>query len=197
MRLRRLVGTGVLIRRNNGYELAVGGDDIDATVFERLVTTARQRRGLGRDGDAAAKIARALAMWQGEALADVPANPSLRAHAAYLEQLRLTAQEDRAAALLDLGRPGEVVNELRRMVDDSPLRECRWALLMRALYGSGLRAEALETYRRAWRVLRDELGLEPGPQLRELQQVLLAGNGSPGRAAVPLNRLRAKGILSA
>src|SRR5262245_26715543 len=178
MRLRRLVGDGVLVTRGRGYEMAVSEDDVDALVFERLIAAGRTELGAGRPESGAARLTEALALWHGPALADVPANPSLASRVTHLEQLRLATQEDRAAALLDLGRHELVVDELHRLVGESSLRERRWVLLMTALDRSGRRAEALETFHRARRVLRDELAVEPGPELQRLQQAILA-SGEP------------------
>jgi DNA-binding SARP family transcriptional activator len=178
LRLRRRLGDGTLVTRGRGYELLVGDNDLDAAVFERLVTAGRRELDRGRAEAGAARLVKALALWRGPAFADVPVSPSLAARAMHLEQLRLIAEEDRAGALLDLGRQLEVVDDLRRLVDESPLRERRWALLMRALDGCGRRAEALHAFHRARRVLRAELGLEPGPQLREVQRAILTGSGS-------------------
>src|SRR5262249_54533035 len=121
-----------------------------------------------------ARLARALALWRGPAFADVPASPLLTERVAHLEQKRLTVEEDHLAALLDLNRPAQVVDELHRLVEQSPLRERRWALLIRALDRCGRRGEALDAFHRARQVLRDELGLEPGAELRQVQRTILA-----------------------
>lgn len=174
MRLRRQLGDGVLNTRGRGYELLAGPNDIDAGVFQRLASSGRSEVDNGRPQTGAARLAKALALWRGPAFADVPASPSLTSRAAYLEQLHLSAQEDHIAALLDLDRHAEVVDELHHLVEQSPLRERRWALLMRSLHRCGRRAEALDAFHRAREVLNDELGLDPGPELRELQHAILA-----------------------
>jgi DNA-binding SARP family transcriptional activator len=173
MRLRRLLGEDghcLITTRGRGYELVAGRDDLDATVFERLVSSGRQEIDAGRVETGAARLAQALELWRGRAFADVPTVSSLTCRVTHLEQARLAAQEDHLAALLDLGRHATVVDELHRLVEDSPLRERRWALRMRALAGCGRRAEALEAFQQARRVLQAELGLQPGPQLCELQR---------------------------
>jgi DNA-binding SARP family transcriptional activator len=185
MRLRRLIGDGVLLTRRHGYELVVGRDDVDAAVFERLVASGRDALAGGRPDAAAARLSEALALWRGPALADVPASASLTAWAAHLEQVRLAVVEDHMAALLELDRHSEVVDDLHRLVGEHPLRERLWAQLMLALHRCGRRAEALDAYQRARRVMVAELGLEPGPQLRELQETVLAEDRAEARASQP------------
>ena len=182
-RLRRLVGAEVLTTRQGGYELAVGDDDIDAGVFERAVRRGRRELAAGRPARAETALGQALALWDTPApvLADVPPTPWVDALAAQLEQLRLGAVEDHAEARLQLGRHADLAEELDHLAREHPLRERRWALLMTALERGGRRAEALEAYQRARRVLREELGLEPGRQLRELQQDILADDHGDGR----------------
>lgn len=184
MRLRRLLGEGVLNTRGRGYELLAGPNDIDAGVFQRLASTGRNEVDKGRPQVGALRLAKALALWRGPAFADVPASPCLTGQVAYLEQLHLSAEEDHISALLDLGRHTEVVDELHRLVEQNPLREKRWALLMRSLHGCGRRAEALDAFHRAREVLLDELGLDPGPELRELQRAILAEEVPPSRSSL-------------
>jgi DNA-binding SARP family transcriptional activator len=176
MRLRRLLGDGVLVSRDRGYELVVQADDVDAAVFDRLVAQGRGALTSGEPQSAVDSWSQALELWHGPALADVPQSPSLTAWAAQAELARLGAVEDRTAALLELGRHAEVVDELHGLVNENPLRERMWANLMLALHGGGRRAEALETYQRARQKLVKELGLEPGSQLREIQRLILAGD---------------------
>jgi DNA-binding SARP family transcriptional activator len=185
LRLRRLLGSGVVVTRGHGYELVAGRDDIDAGVFERLVFSGRQELERGRHETGAARLAKALALWRGPVFADVPANPQLEARVAYFEQLRLTAEEHAAAALLECGQHEVVASRLHRLVEEQPLRERRWALLMTALHRGGRRAEALEAFHRARRVLHDELGLEPGLELRNIQAAVLAGELPPEDEAQP------------
>ncbi|GIH07905.1 SARP family transcriptional regulator [Rhizocola hellebori] len=184
MRLRRLVGEGVLISRDHGYELVAEAQDVDAAVFESLVAAGRDALGSGQPEQAARQLSEALGLWCGPVLADVPQTPSLTAWAAQLELARLAAQEDRTAALLELGRHVEVVDELYPLVAENPLRERLCAHLMLALHRCGRRAEALEAYQRARQTLVDELGLEPGSQLREIQRLVLADE-QPAPATSP------------
>jgi DNA-binding SARP family transcriptional activator len=189
-RLRRLVGAEVLTTRQRGYVLAVGDDDIDAGVFEQQVRRGRRELAAGRPAGAEAALGQALALWDRPqpVLADVPPSPWVDALAIQLEQLRLGAADDHAEACLQLGRHADLAEELDHLAREHPLRERRWALLMTALERCGRRAEALEAYQRARRVLTAELGLEPGQQLRELQQGILAdghGNGRRRRSGSP------------
>ncbi len=187
MRLRQMLGDGTLVTRGRGYELVAAHGDVDATVFEHLVAAGRRERDAGRLEPAASRLAKALALWRGPVFADVPQRPVLAVRFAYLEQLRVAAEEERVGALLRLDRCTEAVDELYRLVEDHPLREGRWALLMEALHRCGRRAEALDAYHRARQVLRGELGLDPGPQLREVQRAVLiaAAAGEPDQAERP------------
>ncbi len=175
MRLRRLITghCGALVTCDHGYQLALHDEDLDARGFERLCDSGRAALASGQSDAAASRFAAALALWQGPALDDVPARPALAARIAHLEQIRLAAEEDHAAAVLDIGRYRDVVTQLPRLVEEHPLRERRWALLMRALAEAGRRAEALEAFHRARRLLQAELGLEPGPELREREALIL------------------------
>jgi DNA-binding SARP family transcriptional activator/tetratricopeptide (TPR) repeat protein len=184
MRLRRLLGDGALVTRGRGYELVAGPDDIDAAVFERLVASGRHELDESRAEAGSARLEEALALWHGPVLADVPASPWLTARVAHLEQVRLTAEEDHIAALLDLDRHEQVVDDLNRLVEQSPLRERRWVLLMLALQRCGRRAEALDAFHRARQVLRDELGLDPGLELRELQRTILTEDPPPEHVTI-------------
>lgn len=178
MRLRRLLGGGPgspLVTRGRDYELVVADGDVDARVFSGLVTSERHALADGQPAAAAAKLSQGLALWRGPALADVPASPAVTAEAERLGQLRLAAVEDWLGVQLELGRHAEVVDQAQRLVGEHPLRERLWARLMLAQYRCGRRAEALNAYQRARRVLVEELGLEPGPELRELQRLILAG----------------------
>jgi DNA-binding SARP family transcriptional activator len=181
MRLRRAlaIGTeGPLVTGDAGYRLEIDGDDIDARRFDRLVGDARRDIVGGDPKSALVGLADALALWQGPALADVPATPTVTAYATHLEHVRLAATEDYIDTQLDLGRYQDPVDDLQALVDEHPLRERLWGQLMRALYRAGRRGEALAVYQRARAALAAELGLEPGPQLRKLQQVILSDDDS-------------------
>jgi DNA-binding SARP family transcriptional activator len=181
MRLRRLLGDDAIVTVGRGYEL-VGGGDVDAIAFERTVAAARRELDAGKLEPGAARLERALALWQGNVFADVPDSPLLWTRVAQLEQLRHAAEEDHLAVLLQLGKHCDAAERLDGLVREIPLRERRWELLMRALDACGRRAEALMAFQRARGVLRDELGIEPGPRLRHLQRAVLDGN--PADSAV-------------
>ncbi|GAA3245009.1 hypothetical protein GCM10017691_51750 [Pseudonocardia petroleophila] len=161
----------LLVTAAPGYVLRT--DAIDAVEFVRLAAAGRAAL---RDDDAepaAGLLARAEALWRDAALADVADAPFARAEAARLDELRLTCAEDRVDAELGLGRHAALVAELEQRVDAHPLRERVRAQLMLALYRSGRQADALAVYTAGRRLLRDELGLEPGSPLRELQRGVL------------------------
>jgi len=184
-KLRRLLGDGALATQDRGYALVCSDGDIDAGVFEGLAASGRRELQRGRHGAGTARLAKALALWRGPVFADLPSNPALELCVANLEQLRLATEEDHAAALLECGQHETVVDQLRRMADDHPLRERRWVLLMTALHRCGRRAEALDAYQRERQHLHDELGVEPGRQLREAQRAVLTDDASPGPALAP------------
>ncbi|HSK95698.1 MAG TPA: AfsR/SARP family transcriptional regulator [Euzebyales bacterium] len=155
-----------------GYVLCCGSDEVDAEVFDREVRQASLAAADGRLPQAAALFRAALGRWYGRALDGVP---GLRSAATRLEDQRLLALEDWAAVELSLGRHGELAAELDASVAAHPLRERLRALHMIALYRCGRRAEALQAYRTARRALRDELGLEPGVELRRVERAILTG----------------------
>ena len=159
--------------RGGGYALIADPDQVDAARFERLVGAGQGALGLGEAASAAGRFAEALALWRGRALADVTDVEPLALEAARLEELRLVAVEGRAEASIALGLHGEVIGELERLVAEYPVRERLWRLLVLALYRAERQADALAAYRRARVMLAEELGLEPGEELRELAQAVL------------------------
>ncbi|MGI5269772.1 BTAD domain-containing putative transcriptional regulator [Nonomuraea sp. CA-218870] len=182
-RLRRALGRDRVEFHPAGYRLVADPMDVDAIRFERLAAEGRRALGSGDARRAAALLREGLALWRGRPLADAP---HAGAAAARLSELRLTAVEDRTQADLELGRHRELVAELRQLVADHPLRERPRAQLMRALYGSGRQAEALAAYAEGRRVLRDELGLEPGPELTAAHLAVLRADPALGPAAPPI-----------
>ena len=163
---------GILATKPAGYVLHVAPDQIDGARFERLV--GEGWRLLGDDMAAArARLAEALALWRGAPYADVAdeswAQPEIRR----LEELRLRVLEDRLEADLALGNHDDVVNELAALVAEHPLRERLRGQLMLALYRAGRQAEALRTYGEGRQVLADELGIDPGPELQQLEGWIL------------------------
>jgi predicted ATPase/DNA-binding SARP family transcriptional activator len=181
-----MAGTARLRYRARGYELAVAPDELDAQMFARLVTEARDATAAGDHGRALSRLDTALALWRGDVLAefDVVALGA-QGDVARLAELRLAAVAERAEALLQLGRGGEVVAELEELVTRFPERERLAALLMRALYVSGRQAEALSVYRDLRRVLVDELGVEPSGPTRAVHRQLLEHDPALTRPAAP------------
>ena len=173
-RLRTLVGPdAALIARGGGYALAAGPDQLDADRFERLARAGREGLEHGEAAAAAARFREALGLWRGRALADVADVAALAREGARLEELRLVALEGRIEADVELGLAAEVAGELEGLVAGYPLRERLWRLLVLALYRSGRQADALAAYRRARTVLAEELGIEPGEELRQLERAVL------------------------
>src|SRR6266508_934566 len=171
--LRKILGDNRLLTRGRGYVLAVAPGELDLERFEQLVDAGARALAQG-DAEAAAEALRgALSLWRGPALAEFAYESFAQRPAARLEALRLGALENRIEADLALGRHAELVAELDELVASHPLRERLRAQLMLALYRSGRQAEALEVYREARRVLDEELGLEPGEELRELERAIL------------------------
>ncbi|MEU0743863.1 BTAD domain-containing putative transcriptional regulator [Streptomyces sp. NPDC006134] len=181
-RLRRAVGRDAVVSVPGGYRLAARDDDVDLFVFERLVRQGVAALGAGDVSEAARTLDEALALWRGPALADLPD----RGAAARPEALHLEAVRARIDADLRLGRAQDAVPRLRELTAAHPYDEPLHALLVRALRDAGRPAEALASYEAARRVLAEELGTDPGPQLRALHAELLGaaepGAGAPGRA---------------
>jgi DNA-binding SARP family transcriptional activator len=176
--------------RAPGYAIAVGDGELDAVQFERLVSEARERAGAGERARAVELYDTALALWRGEVLAEFdPADIDPDAEIARLADLRLTATEQRAEALVDLGRGHEAVTELEALVHRLPERERPAALLMRALYGSGRQADALTVYRDLRRRLVEQLGVEPSEPTQIVHRRLLAHDPAlrPARTRPPTN----------
>ena len=173
----------VLVTASPGYRLDIEPTAVDAHTFADLVAHGREALDAGMPEQAAQLLLRAEEMWRGPALADVPATPFIRAAAARLTELHLGAAENRIDAGLALGRHAALVAELEQLVRRHPLRERLRAQLMLGLYRCGRQVEALAAYRETRQVLHDELGLEPGVRLRELQQAVLRQD--PGLAWPP------------
>lgn len=174
-RLRTLLpgGTGLLRTVPSGYLLAVGGEDIDRQRFNRLVAEGRAALG-GVPDRAIGAFSAALDLWRGPALADARALPVLAGIAYQLDRSHLEVRELLAESLLRAGRHAEAVTMLEELTLAEPLREPLWRMLMLALHRSGRRAEALTAFHRLRRVSREQLGLEPGRDVRELHHRILA-----------------------
>jgi class 3 adenylate cyclase/DNA-binding winged helix-turn-helix (wHTH) protein len=173
----------LVVTQSPGYVLRIDPERVDAHRFERLVTEARALAADRGPARAAAILREALGLWRGPALADLAHEPFARGEIARLEELRLVALEERLEADLALGH-ADVVAELEALVGAHPFRERLRAQLMLALYRSGRQADALAVYRDARHALVEELGIEPGQDLRQLEQAILQQDPAlapPGR----------------
>ncbi len=170
--LRKALGRGkdALVTQPPGYVLRVGEEALDLARFERLVAEARE----APPEPARAQLGEALELWRGPPLAELEAEPFAQPEIARLEELRTAALEERIDVDLRLGRHARVTGELERLVAEHPLRERLRGQLMVALYRSGRQVEALEAYAAGRRALVEQLGIEPGPELRRLEQAVLA-----------------------
>jgi DNA-binding SARP family transcriptional activator len=184
--LRRALGRDAIETRGDAYVLHVerGGRDVDR--FEQLATRGAEALKDGRPQEAAAAFAEALALWRGPALSEIAEGGMLVAEALRLDEMRLHALERRVEAELACGRDAELVGELRALVAEHPLREPLRAHLAVALYRAGRHVEALDVLREARRSLADELGLDPGPRLQELERAILLHDPALGAPSLAL-----------
>ena len=187
-RLRRLLagrdaqgGQPRITWQPDGYLLRVAEDELDAHDFERLTTAGLSALAAGDATAARSHLERALALWSGDALAGLDLAGAAAAECGRLAEMRRQAASAQIEADLKLGQHAEAAAKLRALIASSPLDEELHAHLMTALTQSGRRAEALQVYAEARQLLTDELGLEPGPRLRELQAAILRGDGAPGQ----------------
>ncbi len=171
-KLRQALGPGVVATGHTGYHLELGDDGIDAVRYETAVRSA-QCRLPGEAATALDELEAAAVWWRGQPYLEVVDREWIQPELARLDELRLGAEELRHDAALRLGRHRSLVDELWRSAEKSPLRELRWEQLMLALYRGGRQADALRAYQRARQVLSDQLGLAPGPDLRELERRIL------------------------
>ena len=166
-------GTGHIRSVSGGYVLDAGPQLCDMTRFARLVDQGRRARAGRNSASAVRHYAEGLALWTGTALAGVP-GPYADTQRARLNELRLNAQEERLACIVDLGRYDYAATELATLVADHPLREQLRELQMHALYGAGRQAEALDVFHETGLLLGEELGVDPGPGLRHMHQRILS-----------------------
>jgi predicted ATPase/DNA-binding SARP family transcriptional activator/class 3 adenylate cyclase len=171
--LRKVLGGGLLMTRGHGYLLLTEPGQLDVDRAESLVADGRRALQNGDTKTAIARFRGALALWRGPPLADFAYESFAQAEIARLEEWRLSVLEDRIDAELALDDSAALVGELDGLVREHPLRERFLGQLMLALYRAGRQVEALEIYRRARIQLADELGLEPGPALKQLQMQIL------------------------
>ena len=186
--LRKLLGDGRLVTQGRSYVLRIEPGQTDVDRFEALAAQGREKLEHGDALTAAAALRDALAMWRGPALSDFAYEPFAQSEIARLEEARLAALEDRIDADLASGEDTRLVGELEALVREHPLRERLRGQLMLALYRSGRQADALEAYRDARRELLDELGLEPGRALAELERAILAHDPALDRPGRPTAR---------
>lgn len=181
-RLRAALGEAAIVGTPQGY--ALGDAWVDAFAFEELLTQTRQAL---QDGDlrsAADAVERALALWRGAPLPSLRGTEWFDAEARRLEALHVDLLEEKFEVALALGEHRDLAPALRSALEDNPFRERMWAQLMLALYRSGRQADALEAFRDARRVLDEELGVEPGPDLRRLHEAILGQDPSIDVAAL-------------
>jgi YVTN family beta-propeller protein len=172
----------VILTRGGGYLIQLQPDELDRTRFESLLDEGTKVLADGGRERAAELLRDALALWRGPPLADFAYESFAQTEIARLEELRLSAVEQLIEAELALGHHAQVIGELESLVGRHPFRERLRAQLMLALYRSGRQAEALRAYQDARRALVDELGIEPGEELQELQRAILAQDPSLGGA---------------
>src|SRR5215218_1535289 len=172
-RLRKLLPEATLRTQAPGYLLEVEPDELDLRCFERLLAEGHEALA-GGDPERAARVLReALALWRGPALAEFAFEPFAQAEIGRLEDLRLTAVEERIEADLALARHADLIGELEALIAENPHRERLRGQLMLALYRSGRQAEALAAYQAARHALVDELGIEPSANLQRLEKEIL------------------------
>jgi predicted ATPase/DNA-binding SARP family transcriptional activator len=171
--LRRAVGADRIETRGTGYRLRLDPDELDATRFGRLVEQGRDALASGAPADAAEDLRGALRLWRGAPLADLAGEPLTEAEAPRLEEQRLQALELLQDAELALGQHDALVPELQSLIAAEPYRERFRAQYALALYRSGRQADALAACRAARELLMEELGIDPSPELRELEGRIL------------------------
>lgn len=163
----------VLVTQPPGYVLRVDPHDIDAVRFEALAAAGRESLAAGDAGTAQDRLRSALGLWRGTAYAELAFESFLQVEIARLHELRASAWEALMEAELARGRHALVIADLERLAAEEPIRERRWELLALALYRDGRQAEALRTLQRARQVLGEQLGIDPGPALRRLEDGIL------------------------
>jgi DNA-binding SARP family transcriptional activator len=192
-RLRKSLGEGaVILTKEPGYLIRLDPEHLDLLRFERLVAEAD-----GAEPDRASRLlGQALSLWRGEPLADLADDPLSQAELQRLTASRLAALEKRVDADLALGRYAQLVPELEGLVTTYPLHEGLLGGLMRALYGAGRQADALDVYRRTRQTFDTELGIEPSPFLRELERAILRQDPTLGLDRPGTDGLRSILVLS-
>ncbi|MFK0220200.1 BTAD domain-containing putative transcriptional regulator [Streptomyces vinaceus] len=167
------VGREILASHALGYQLHVPASRVDVCVFRDMVRESKEQGQAGRYREASDRLDEALALWKGQALANVT-SARLRARADGLDRERLAALEQRARLDVKLGRNEEAIARLNGLIAGDPLREDLYVALMHAYYGADRQADALHVFHQAKRTLMDEIGIMPGRRLRETMQSILA-----------------------
>jgi len=197
--LRAGAGNGadaVIVTREPGYQLTLDPERLDSHRFERLVAEGRSELATGDQKRAAAALEQALSLWRGTPLSDLAYESFVQREAGRLEDLRMAAIEDLNEAKLALGRHRELVGQLEVLIGENPYRERFRGQLMLALYRCERQADALQAYQDARTTLVEELGIEPGEHLRELERAILAQDSALAAPALetaelPVTRLPA------
>ena len=191
-RLRKALASGsggatdMVVTSPHGYGLEIDPEQVDAHRFERMLAEGRGHLAADRPAEALPVLEGALALWRGPVLADLSYEAFAQAEIARLEDLRVAALEQLFEAKLALGGHSEVVGQLETLILEHPYREGLRAQLMLALYRSDRQADALQAYQDARRKLVEELGIEPGERLRELEGAILAQDASLAAPVVPV-----------
>ncbi|MEV7725716.1 AfsR/SARP family transcriptional regulator [Streptomyces sp. NPDC087917] len=173
----------LLATRSGGYLLQVADENVDYKLFEILVARGAQALRAGEYEDASGHLSRAVALWHGRALSNIPTGPVLKSLIVHLDDRRIQALEMRIEARCALGQHRDSIPELRGLVHDYPLHEGFHSQLINSLHQTGRRAEALEAYRHVRSLLRDELGLEPSVLIRRAHERVLSSDGLSGHPA--------------
>jgi DNA-binding SARP family transcriptional activator len=184
-RLRKALPPDVLLSRPGGYELRIARQAVDLHRFETLADDGSSALAAGDPAQASDLLRAALSLWRGPALAEFEYAPFAQAAIVRLEELRLVVLERRIEADLVLGRHGELAAELQGLVAQHPLRDRLRGQLMLTLYRSGRQAEALEVYRTGRQTFIEDLGIEPSPELQELERAILRQDASIGAPEAP------------
>ncbi len=185
VQLRRTLGASAIVTSASGYALDVSAGDLDAARFEDLVAEGRRLSAEGELALASAVLGEALRVRRGEPLSEFAYAGFADAERSHLNELVLVATESRVEADLGLGRHNELVGDLEALCRDHPLRERLWELLMLALYRAGRQAEALRAFTAIRDRLVDELGIDPGSSLRDLEARILDHDPSLSAAQPP------------
>jgi DNA-binding SARP family transcriptional activator len=172
--LRRTLGDGFVLTEGTGWTLADA--QVDASRYKVAARTGRHAAAAGDSTEAVASFEEALSMWRG--IPELPDSQRGSSEKTRWIEFHAALVEDRADALLATGRAAEIVGELEAAIAEAPLRERRWGQLMLALYRAGRQGEALGAYQRARSLLADQLGVDPGPELRRLEGAIVAQNAA-------------------